>query len=162
MFLCGIKYITIKRSGVPALIFLSVIFSSPVIIAADTKRTDGIGITIGNVAGVSFKHFLYKKKNALDAAFSVTDGKLHLMASYLWHDYEALPPVEEGELPLVYGAAAGIYLGKAAVGGVVGVSYIFKEDYPFDIFLHLLPVVVFDSSASMNFQGALGARYYFK
>jgi len=163
MFLSGIKHITvITRGGILALVFLAVIFSPSVITAGDKKRTDGIGITIGNVAGVSFKHFLNKKKNAIDAAFSVTDGKLHLIGSYLWHDYEALPPVEEGELPLVYGAVLGIYRGEAAAGGVVGVAYIFKEDYPFDIFLHLMPVVVFSSSASMNFQGALGARYYFR
>ncbi len=131
---------------------------------SSNERKNGLGLTIGNVAGVSFKRYLDKKnKTALDAAFSITDGKLHLTASYLWHDYDALPPPEEGELPLVYGATAGIYSGKTALGGVVGVVYIFKEEYPFDIFLHLLPLIIFDSSSvNMNFQGALGARYYFK
>lgn len=146
-------------------IFLSVVFLSAFVnssvLLATAKSISGAGLIIGSPTGINAKHFLEKKGAAVEGDFSVVSGKLYLTASYLWHDFSAFPKIEEGELPLFYGISVAVVGNDAAVGGAIGVSYLFK-DYPFDVFIKLSPVIVFEKNTTLTFIGGIGGRYFFK
>ncbi len=128
---------------------------------AKVKDTTGFGLIIGSPTGINLKHFTSPKNTAFDGDFSVAAGKIYLTASYLWHDYKALPPVEEGKLPIFFGPSLAVHGDKPAAGGTFGVAYIFDE-YPFDIVIKLSPVVVFGKDTTATFIGGIGARYFFR
>ncbi len=125
------------------------------------KNTSAVGLMIGSPTGINTKHFVKKNAIALEGDFSIISGKLYLTASYLWHDFSAFPKIEEGDLPLFYGVSAAIFGDAPAFGGALGVSYLFKE-HPFDVFIKIFPVIVFEKKTTLTFIGGIGGRYFFK
>lgn len=131
------------------------------ILYAKVKNITGFGLVIGTPTGINFKHFVERKRNAVECDFSITSSKIYLTASYLWHDFKAFGKIEEGELPLFYGPTAGVLGDAVGIGGSFGVTYVFA-DYPFDIFIKILPVIVFEKNVNTTFIGSIGGRYFFR
>jgi hypothetical protein len=142
-------------------LLLIVILLGPVAAYAEGGQM-GAGIVVGSPTGVSGKYWLTDYQ-AVDGVFSVIgENNVYIHADYLFHDFRALPKPEKGKLPMYFGG--GFELETKGVGGlrgIVGADYLF-EDYPFDIFIEVGPVLKFSPTVSLNFSGGFGARYYWR
>jgi hypothetical protein len=128
----------------------------------------GLGIITGEPTGISFK-FWTSGNSAIDgaAAWSLSDeNSLHLHADYMIHEF-SLIDVEKGQLPVHYGIGGRIKVrdddDKDDVIGIrfpVGLTYLFEEA-PFDLFLEVVPVMDVAPDTELDFNAALGGRYWF-
>ena len=124
----------------------------------------GAGIMFGEPTGISLKSWL-TKTTAWDAGLAWNFGKggaLHIHGDYLIHEY-GLIQVSKGQLPLYYGFGARLLLASdthVGVRGVVGLDYLFSGT-PLDIFLEIVPIFDLVPKTDLEFNGALGVRYFF-
>ncbi len=126
----------------------------------------GLGIMIGQPTGFSAKYWL-NNEHAVDfgLAYSFIGGDkgFSLHSDYLYHINGFTK--SNIKLPVYYGFGARIrsvdhsktYLGAR---GVVGLVYM-NNVAPFDVFLELAPIFNLFPETSLNFDLALGLRYYF-
>lgn len=141
-------------------IFTAILLSSSHLSA---RQLDfGAGIIIGDGIGITGRYNV-SKKNAFEGMLSMpSENKLSIAMDYVWNDYKALPKAEEGVLALVYGCGIAIRDGgQLGLRGKIGIEYVF-ENYPFDVFLELAPVLKISPSMGMYFSGGIGARYFFE
>ena len=130
------------------------------------KNKFGLGIMVGEPTGISAKVWT-NNTIAFDAAAALSlsgnHGALLLHADFLKHKYQ-LVKVEKGNLPFYYGLGAKIVMANDPGIGIripLGISYIFNEEIPLDIFLEIVPVLNLIPSTNFNVDGAIGVRYYF-
>jgi hypothetical protein len=143
-------------------VLLCIVLLCPLALRAEGGSL-GAGATVGNISGFCAKYWLTSYQ-AVDGAVSmIEDNNLYVHADYLFHDFRTLPKPEKGRLPLYYGP--GIELESRGVFGVRavgGICYMF-EDYPFDLFIEIAPVLKFSSENTvLNFSGNIGLRYYWQ
>ena len=140
----------------------------------------GLGIMLGEPTGISGKYWIGSDR-ALDfgLAWGVWNGTyLHLHADYLFHNMELIK-VTKGKLPLYYGPGLRMrswtggrywrkgewhdYDGSHVDLGIrfpVGVAYLF-DGAPVDLFLEVVPTLDLVPATGLEFDAALGARYWF-
>jgi hypothetical protein len=128
----------------------------------------GLGVMAGEPTGISFKAWL-PGSSALDAgaAWSYFDEpSFHFHVDYLWHKFNLIP-VGYGELPLYFGVGNRLkvhgYDDKAEFGfrAPVGIAYIFA-DGQFDTFTELVPIMDVYPATGIDFNAAIGIRYFFR
>jgi hypothetical protein len=140
----------------------------PVLILAaaplDASNGFGAGIMLGDPTGISLKSWISKTK-AWDGGIAWglgRDDALYLHGDLLYHKFNFIP-VQEGKLPLYYGAGIRLLFAHEShlgVRGVVGLDYMFAG-IPLDLFLELAPVLDLVPATELNMNGALGIRYFF-
>lgn len=149
-----------KRSFV-ILIFLAVVL--PGCLSAQ-KKDFGVGVILGEPAGVSIKKW-FGEKIAIDGALAwsfANNGAFHLHADYLVHDF-SLIKVKKGRLPVYFGIGARIKNDKDFIVSArlpVGISYIF-EKAPIDIFFEFALLLDIIPGSEFSFNSGIGFRYYF-
>jgi hypothetical protein len=128
----------------------------------------GLGFIIGEPTGIDFKVFL-NKTNALQfaLAWSLNDeNDLHIQGDYIWHRYDVVDLNNGDQMPLYFGVGGRVVLiedpGDDVVGirFPVGLAYIFT-DYPFDVFVELVPTLDLAPDTDFDLEGAIGARFWF-
>lgn len=124
----------------------------------------GLGIIIGEPTGVSFKKFVADKR-AIDGAVAWSfrhDGWFHLHVDHLWHNFDLIN-VAKGRMPLYYGVGGRLSTPDKDLNlGVripVGLAYMFG-DAPVDIFLEVVPILDLAPDSDVDFNAAIGARFY--
>jgi hypothetical protein len=134
--------------------------------AAAETSTFGAGIIIGEPTGIGIKlHLTSGNALAFGVAWSLDEeNELHVQGDYLYHNYDLID-VEEGEMPLYFGVGGRIKINEDADDNVgirfpVGLDYIFAN-YPFDIFLELVPILDLAPDTDFDLNGALGGRFWF-
>lgn len=141
--------------------------------AQKSDNGTGIGIMIGSPTGLSFKTYT-SDTNAFDVGLAWSLGRydaVSIHADYLWHEFDVFEDVENGQLPVYYGIGGRLIFADdypdpgdsgAALGAriPVGINYLFDES-PIGLFLEVAPIVNIIPSTDFDFDGAIGARYYF-
>jgi hypothetical protein len=146
------------------------------------NKTFGLGIMLGAPSGLSGKYFL-GPDTAIDFGVGIIryrpydrgrDGNVHIHADFLLHPV-SLASVEPFELPLYFGLGARVWDfdddennddGFAiGVRAPVGIAFDFNN-VPLDVFVELALVLDFFVSyrdqLGIDFNGAVGVRYYFQ
>jgi hypothetical protein len=127
----------------------------------------GLGIIIGEPTGPCFKHWL-GNKSAIDGAIAWSfdrHGSLHLHADYLLHVFSAVK-VDRGWLPFYYGIGGRIKFGhdddddRLGVRIPLGFEYLF-DNAPPGIFLEVVPILDLVPKTDIEYNAAIGVRYYF-
>ena len=135
--------------------------------SAQEEKNVGLGFIIGEPTGIDVK-FMLNKIHALEFALAWSlseDNDLHLQGDYLWHKYDVIKLDSSDELPLFFGVGGRLILREDVddILGVrfpVGLDYIFAN-YPFDIFVEIVPILDIAPDTDFDLEGALGARFWF-
>ena len=151
---------------------LLLLFIFALLISVNTSYSQtkgfGIGIIAGEPTGLSFKSWL-SGESAIDAGLGwsfVNKGSLHIHADYL-HHFGGID-VSSGDLPFYIGVGGRLKLKNEDKGssddriGIrvpVGITYI-PSTTPIDLFLEVVPVLDLAPKSSMEFNAAIGIRYY--
>ncbi len=142
-------------------IFLAVVL--PGCLSAQ-KKDFGVGVILGEPAGVSLKKWL-GEKTAIDGALAwsfANNGAFHLHADYLIHDFNLIR-VKQGKLPVYFGIGVRIKNDKDLTVSArlpVGISYIFMKA-PIDIFFEFALLLDIIPGSEIRFNSGIGFRYYF-
>jgi hypothetical protein len=143
---------------------------------AQTQGDDkyvGIGFIVGEPTGLDAKFFL-NNEHALEfgLAWSLSgQNELHIQGDYLWHRYGLIDLNNGDEMPLYFGVGARFIFTEDDPGpgndddviGIrfpVGLAYMFTN-YPFDIFMEVVPILDLTPSSDFDLEGAIGARFWF-
>lgn len=124
----------------------------------------GLGVILGEPTGISFKTWLNKDR-AIDAAAAWSfggDDAFHIHGDYLFHN-RTLLNFDRNMIPLYYGIGGRLRFQNQSKFGVrfpLGMTFFIREA-PIDIFLELVPILNLAPSTELDFNGAIGARYYF-
>ena len=127
----------------------------------------GLGAMLGEPTGFSGKYWI-NETNAADFglaySFIGSHSSVSLHADYLYHVEDVIK--SNYRLPLYYGFGARIRFVNNAdnsfgARGVIGLVWM-HDTLPIDVFGELAPVFNLLPSTSLNFDAAIGARYYFK
>ncbi len=148
-----------------AFVLLSITCSTPV-----TYARDGIGIggIFGEPTGVSVKYWL-DRTTALDAAFALSlanNNPFQFHADYLIHGASLNTNSSEakGKLPWYYGIGVRVKNrnneSNLGIRAPLGITYLVSE-VPVDIFAEVVPVLDLKPNINLNWNGAVGLRYYF-
>ena len=146
------------------LIITAILFYSD---AMGQDRNFGLGVIIGEPMGVCAKYWTANSK-AIDGAIAWSLGKhanLHLHTDYLLHNF-SLIRIDKGQIPFYFGIGGRIKLSngdkndKIGIRIPVGLAYIFA-DAPLDTFLEIVPVLDLVPETDLDFNAALGIRYFF-
>lgn len=128
----------------------------------------GIGIIAGEPTGLSFKTWM-DNKSAVDAGLGwsfVKEGSLHIHADYLYH-FGGID-VSSGNMPFYIGVGGRIKIknrdkgdsdSKIGVRVPVGITYI-PSSTPIDLFLEVVPILDLTPKSDLEFNAAIGIRYY--
>jgi hypothetical protein len=143
----------------------------------------GLGLMIGEPTGISMKTWVGSDR-AL--AFGLAWGfnrYLHVHGDYLWHKMDLIH-VNKGKLPLYFGPGLRVRAwrdghdwhnhhphhdhdgfddhGHVDIGVrfPVGLAYLF-EGAPFDVFLEVVPTLDLLPATDVDFDGAVGGRFWF-
>ncbi len=135
---------------------------------AAQEKPFGLGIIAGEPTGPCFK-FWTGARTAIDGAlawsFSHHHTSMHIHADYLMHSFGVIK-VEKGKLPVYYGIGGRIKFvegngdDKIGVRVPVGLAYLFA-DAPLDLFIEIVPVLDLTPDTEMDFNAALGVRFFF-
>jgi len=129
-------------------------------------RGFGLGVIIGEPAGVSMKGWL-SSTTAVDAGAAWSfehETSFHIHADYFWHSFNVFSTKEK--IALYYGIGGRFKVARsedARLGAriVGGIDYMF-EKAPFDLFLEAAPIVDLAPATELQFNGGFGARFFFK
>ncbi|MEO0085899.1 MAG: hypothetical protein ABIK37_04645 [candidate division WOR-3 bacterium] len=129
----------------------------------------GLGVIAGEPTGVSAKLWL-SDFMAVDAAAAwsvVRYAALHVHADVLYHNTELLK-VPVGELPAYLGvggrfkvAGGDHYKARIGLRVPVGLEYLF-DGVPLGVFMEVAPVFDLVPETQFDFNGGVGARWYFR
>lgn len=127
----------------------------------------GLGIIVGEPTGPSFKYWT-SGRTAIDgaAAWSMANNAgMHLHADYLFYHNFGLIKVDNGRMPLYVGVGGRIRFAERGDDHVgvrvpVGLEYIFPSNQV-DLFLEIVPILDLTPDTDLDFNAALGVRYYF-
>jgi len=127
----------------------------------------GLGVIIGEPTGPCFKHWL-GNKSAIDGAVAWSferHGSMHLHADYLLHVFSVVD-VDEGSFPFYYGIGGRLKFGhdndddRLGIRIPLGFEYLF-DDAPPGIFFELVPILDLAPKTEIEYNAAIGIRYYF-
>ncbi len=147
----------------PASLTNATVLTSPI----NQAGAFGIGPLVGEPTGVGMKLWL-SEKTAVDAgaawSFVDPDG-FQLHADFLFHKFD-LFHVGRGQLPLYFGLGGRVKFvqhgdNRAGIRGPVGVSYL-VPDSRFEIFAEVAPVLDVAPTTTLEWNGGIGFRYYFR
>ena len=145
--------------------------------AAQSQGDDkyaGIGFIVGEPTGLDAKFFL-NNEHALEfgLAWDLSgEDDIHLQGDYLWHRYGLIDLKNGDEMPLFFGIGARFVARDGHdneghdfddVFGIrfpVGLAYMFTN-YPFDIFMEIVPILDVVPDSDFDLEGAIGARFWF-
>lgn len=153
----------IRKIVVPLLVVLAAL-AGP---ASAQRKQVGLGFIIGEPTGVDLKIF-FDRTNALELALAWSlsdDNDLHIQGDYLWHRYDLINLDNRDEMPLFFGVGGRIILidhvdDVVGIRFPVGLDYIFAN-YPFDIFVEIVPILDLAPDTDFDLEGAIGARFWF-
>ncbi len=140
----------------------------PASLHAMNAGDQGYGIMVGNPSGLSGKMW-FNDRVALDGAFGVDQSKLDAHVSLLFHDFELLKSLNiqqsssRLQVPVYMGVGPRILFADKAEFGIrtpLGISF-FPERTEWEVFTELAPVIRLSPSVGLDFDFALGCRYYF-
>jgi hypothetical protein len=127
----------------------------------------GLGLMIGEPTGISEKYWT-STTNAWDFglgySFVNSQNKISVHADYLYHINDLIKA--KYRIPFYYGFGVRLRfhnnesssIGGRGVAGLV----LLADEIPIDAFFELAPVFNLFPSTSLNFDAAIGSRYYFK
>lgn len=127
----------------------------------------GLGVIAGEPTGPCFKLWT-SQRTAIDGAVAWSFAKnagIHLHADYLFHVYDLID-VETGQLLLYYGIGGRIRFADGdrddniGVRIPVGLAYL-VENVPLDVFFEIVPILDLAPDTDLDFNAALGVRYFF-
>ncbi len=133
---------------------------------ATPRGSFGLGIIIGEPTGLDMKWFL-NDVNAIEGALAWSfsgDTDVHIQVDYLYHFYDWIE-VKKGLLPVFIGIGGRVAFredqdDKLGVRIPVGLSYEFDGGVV-DVFGELVPVLDLVPDTDFEFEGAIGARFWF-
>lgn len=146
---------------------LALALAAPAMAQGQTKHA-GLGFSVGEPTGLSAKFFL-NNTNALQfgLAWSLSgQNEMHIQGDYLWHRYGLIDPKNGDDFPLYFGVGARFVFEEGDADDVfgirfpVGLDYIFNN-YPFDIFAEIVPILDLTPDSDFDMEGAIGARFWF-
>ncbi len=149
-------------------VLLLVSAAAPASAQQSQNKRVGVGFIVGEPTGIDLKMFM-NRTNALEfaLAWSLSDeNDLHLQGDYLWHRYDLIDLNNSDEMPLFFGVGARVIFREDPRDDIVGVrfpvglDYIFAN-YPFDIFVEIVPILDLAPDTDFDLEGALGARFWF-
>lgn len=132
--------------------------------APPLEKNTGIGIILGEPTGISFK-FWPSEEKAIDGALAWSfrkKGSFHAHADYLYHNYQAFND-KTSKFPFYYGIGGRLESRDEVRIGLripFGVNFLF-DNFPIDLFFELVPVLNLLPETEFDFNGGIGARYYF-
>jgi hypothetical protein len=127
----------------------------------------GLGVILGEPTGPCFKYWT-SGSTAIDGAVAWSfsnDNSLHIHADYLYHRFDLID-VDTGRLPLYFGIGGRIRFAEGnnddfiGIRVPIGLDYLF-DNAPVDIFLEVVPVLDLAPDTDLDFNGAVGVRYFF-
>jgi hypothetical protein len=127
----------------------------------------GLGVIAGEPTGPCFKLWT-SQHTAIDGAAAWSFAKnagIHLHADYLVHVSD-LAEVESGRLLLYYGIGGRIRFADGdrddniGIRIPVGLAYL-VEDVSLDVFFEIVPILDLVPDTDLDFNAALGVRYFF-
>lgn len=128
----------------------------------------GLGVIIGEPTGPCFKYWT-SQRTAIDGAVAwsfANNARMHLHADYLFYHDFGLIKVDKGRMPLYIGLGGRIRFAEGNADdrmGIripVGLEYLF-DTAPVDIFLEIVPILDLAPDTDLDFNGAIGVRYFF-
>lgn len=132
---------------------------------AQAQKTGyGVGVILGEPIGATFKAWM-SEKTAFDAGVgwaNYDEGAIQVHGDYLFHNFDLLS-AGSGRMPLYFGIGARVkFADDTHVGfrGPIGVSYIL-DTAPIDIFAEVAPILDFTPNWRVEWNAAIGARYWF-
>lgn len=145
-------------------------------IAAQAQSSGtGVGVILGEPTGLSLKHWVAADR-AVDAAvaWSLSDeNAFHLHADYLFHRFDALSQDRSGRAILYYGLGARVHFDEeqggrhdkeettAGIRFPVGMDVLLPKT-PIGLFLELVPVLEVAPDTDLDWDAALGLRFFFR
>ena len=147
-----------------SILFTTLLFTCTSNIAQD--KNFGIGIILGEPTGLSGKYWLSEDR-AVDAALAYSfldDNKSFAFhANYLYHLNGIID--KHYKMPLYYGFGVRLRLrenkdNSFGIRGVIGLI-IYLREAPVDIFFEAAPVFRLLPDTNIDFDIAIGARYFF-
>ena len=154
-----------KRIVIAAAVLLAVVtVAQPA--QATPRGSFGMGIIVGEPTGLDLKWFL-NDVNAIEGAVAWSfsgDTDIHIQVDYLYHFYDWIK-VSKGLLPVFIGIGGRVAFredqdDKLGVRVPVGLSYEFDGGVV-DLFGELVPVLDLVPDTDFDFEGAIGARFWF-
>lgn len=127
----------------------------------------GLGALVGEPTGLSLKYWL-SDKTAIDGgagwSFEDHDG-FQLHSDFLFHVMDLIH-VDQGRLPLYLGVGGRVKFvehddNRAGLRFPVGLAYLFA-DAPIEVFAEVAPVLDFAPHTTLEWNGGIGVRYYFR
>ncbi|MBZ0178606.1 MAG: hypothetical protein K8F36_04880 [Melioribacteraceae bacterium] len=127
----------------------------------------GAGLMLGEPTGLSGKYWL-DKTNAIDFGLGIAifeDAvRMTFHADYLYHNWNLVET--NFVMPIYYGFGARFRFregrnGSFGIRGVLGATLFLKEE-PVDIFFEIAPAFRLFPNTALDFDFALGGRYYFE
>lgn len=135
----------------------------------------GLGIMIGEPTGISWKYWTGGDRAlAGGVAWGLSNySYFHVHADHLFHKMDLIP-VSKGKLPLYFGPGVRMRFWSdngndrydddrdldLSIRFPVGLAYFF-DGAPVDVFLEAVPTMSLIPSTDFDFDGAIGARYWF-
>ena len=165
------------RNTLFALAVVLVCFSGEALAQGPQNKPFGLGLSLGEPAGVNAKYWI-DNKSAIDMAIGYGFFPYHGAALFADYVYHVFTLVKAGEVPfnLLFYMGVGAKLGfwryhrhdkdKDGVGlGIripFGVTMLFTSA-PFDLFLEITPSMAFITPEPFyfDFDACLGGRFYF-
>jgi hypothetical protein len=150
------------------LLLTAVIIFTVASVSLSQPKGFGIGIIAGEPTGLSFKSWM-NSTSAIDAGLGwsfVKEGSLHIHADYL-HHFGGID-VSSGNWPFYIGVGGRIKIKnndhsdsdtRIGVRVPVGITYI-PASTPLDVFLEVVPILDLAPESSLEFNAAIGIRYY--
>jgi hypothetical protein len=138
---------------------------------AQEARKLGVGFTIADPVGINMKVWT-SSSEAVNVSIGWTHAmarvgntwyydksRIHLIADYLWHDFQAFQSKER--VPLYYGVGARFSgpVEQLGIRGVLGIAWM-PRTAPVDIFLEIAPVLYLAPMNGVGFDTGLGFRFY--
>jgi hypothetical protein len=126
----------------------------------------GLGVMAGEPTGLSLKLWTGTDR-AVDAGIAWSfegNDNFNIHADYLIHRF-SLIKVDKGSLPLYFGIGGRVRFNENSDDDLgirvpVGLNYLF-ENSPIDVFLEVVPVLDLYPSTDLEFNAAIGARFFF-
>jgi len=148
-----------------------VILGVLVVLGSGTVYADngkfGLGVIIGEPTGICGKLWL-SETTAIDGAVAWStdkNAKFQIHGDFLIHKFNVIK-VDKGRLPLYYGIGGRIKIRESdhddniGVRFPVGLEYLFAN-IPLDLFVEIVPILDIAPNTDLEFNGAIGIRYFF-
>lgn len=142
------------------IIFILFSFSNNPVWARQEKSI-GLGITLGDLTGPTFKYWL-NKKNAIDFGIGFHKDTV-IYGSFLWQKWDLFKKIKNGILGGYIGVGARIENkkndDKMGLRTTAGLNYWFDK-HPIELFFEIAPIFQISPETDTEFDILLGVRFY--